>query len=147
MDRRRDVKRIHEELEELFADLWQVPRFAGLRQGFRPSIDCYRSEEPPAVTVVVDLAGIDPDGVEVVVTDRTVVISGERRRPVLACRVSYRQMEIDYGPFQRRVSLAEDVDPEAAEATYEGGLLTIVLPLAQRPRTGKVSIALGEEKR
>jgi HSP20 family protein len=142
-----DVNRLHEELEELFADLWQVPRFAGLRRRFRPHVDCYRSEEPPAVTVLVDLAGVDPDGVDVVVTERTVVISGERRRPAPACRVSYRQMEIEYGTFQRRVSLGEDVDPEAAEATYERGLLTIVLPLAQRPGTGRVSIALGKEQR
>jgi HSP20 family protein len=143
----KDVNRLQEELEELFADLWQVPGFAGLRRGFRPLVDCYRSEQPPAVTVVVDLAGIDTDGVEIVVTERTVVISGERRRPALSCRVSYRQMEIEYGPFVRRISLAEDVDPEAADATYERGLLTVVLPLAQKPRTGKVSIALGEEKR
>jgi HSP20 family protein len=142
----RDVDRLHEELEELFADLWQVPRFAGLRRGFRPNVDCYRSEQPAGVTVLVDLAGVDPDSVDVVVTERTVVISGERRRPVLACRVSYRQMEIEYGPFQRRVSLAENVDPGAAEATYERGLLRILLPLAQRPRTGKVSIALGGEQ-
>ena len=147
MHKPKDVTRLQEELEELFADLWQVPGFAGLRRGFRPLVDCYRSEEPPAVTVVVDLAGIDTDGVEVVVTERTVVISGERRRPALARRVSYRQMEIEYGPFVRRVSLAEDVDPEAAEATYERGLLKVVLPLAQKPRTGRVSIALGEEKR
>ena len=147
MHKRKDVSQLQEELEELFADLWQVPGFAGLRRGFRPLVDCYRSEQPPAVTVVVDLAGIDIDGVEVVVTERTVVISGERRRPALAHRVSYRQMEIEYGPFVRRISLAEDVDPEAAEATYERGLLTVVLPLAQKPRTGRVSIALGEEKR
>ena len=52
-------------------------------------------------------------------------------------------VQIEYGPFQRRISLAEDVDPAAAEATYEHGLLTVVLPLAQKPRSGKVSIALG----
>jgi HSP20 family protein len=143
----KDVNRLQEELEELFADLWQVPGFAGLRRGFRPLVDCYRSEQPPAVTVVVDLAGIDTDGVEIVVTERTVVISGERRRPTLSCRVSYRQMELEYGPFQRRISLAEDVDPDAAEASYERGLLTVVLPLAQRPRTGKVSITVGREQR
>jgi HSP20 family protein len=147
MHYRRDANRLHDELEELFADLWHVPGFAGLRRGFRPNVDCYRSQDPPAVTVVVDLAGIDPDGVEVIVTERTVVIRGERRRPTLSCRVSYRQMEIEYGPFQRRVFLAEDVDPDSAEASYERGLLTVVLPLAQKPRTGKVSIALGTEKR
>jgi HSP20 family protein len=141
----RDVDRIHEELEELFADLWQVPGFAGLRRGFRPHVDCYRSEEPAAVTVVLELPGIEPDDVSIEVSERTVLISGVRRRTPLACRVSYRQMEIEYGPFQRRVTLAEDVDPAAAEATYECGLLTVILPLAQKPRPGRVTIALGKE--
>jgi HSP20 family protein len=141
---KRNVDRLQQELEELFSDMWQVPAFAGMRRGFRPHVDCYRSDEPPAVTVVVDLAGIDPNHVEIAVTDRTVVVSGERRRPGLACRVSYRQMEIEYGPFQRHISLAENVDPAAAEATYEQGLLKVVMPLAQKPRSGKVSIALGE---
>ena len=143
---KRDVDRLQEELEELFSDMWQVPGFAGLRRGFRPHVDCYRSDEPPAVTVVVDLAGIDPGDVEIVVADRTVVVSGERRRPGLACRVSYRQMEIEYGPFQRRISLAEDVDPSSAQATYEHGLLKVVLPLAQKPRSGTVSLTKKKAK-
>jgi HSP20 family protein len=147
MQKRRDVRHIHEELEELFADLWQVPGFAGLRQGFRPQVDCYRTEEPPAVTLVVDLAGVDPEQVSIEVTERTVVISGARRRPPLTRRVSYRQMEIEYGPFQRRVALAEDVDPAAGEATYERGLLTVVLPLAQKPPAGRVVIDLGGKER
>jgi HSP20 family protein len=146
VQKRRDVDRIHDELEELFADLWQVPGFAGLRRGFRPQVDCFRTEEPPAVTLVLDLAGIDPDQVSIEVTGRTALVSGVRRRPDLACRVSYRQMEIEYGPFQRRVALAEDVDPSSAEATYERGLLTVVMPLAQKPPTGRVTIALGQKE-
>jgi HSP20 family protein len=142
--KRRDVERFHEELEELFADLWQVPGFAGLRRGFRPHVDCYRSEDPPAVTIVVELPGIEPGDVSVEVTDRTVLIGGVRRRPTLKSRVSYRQMEIEYGPFQRRVTLAEDVDPAGGEATYERGLLTVVLPLAQKPRAGIVTIRLAK---
>lgn len=143
VQKRRDVDRIHDELEELFADLWQVPGFAGLRRGFRPQVDCFRTEEPPAVTLVLDLAGIDPDQVSIEVTERTVLVSGVRRRPELGCRVSYRQMEIEYGPFQRRIALAEDVDPAAGEATYDRGLLRVVLPLAQKPPAGRVVIDLG----
>ena len=140
---KRDVDRLQQELEELFSDMWRVPGFAGLRRGFRPHVDCYRSEEPPTVTVVVDLAGIDAGDVEVVVTDRTVVISGERRRPELACRVSYRQMEIEYGPFERRLALPEHVDVDAARAGYERGLLTIRLPIATGPtRHARVSIEI-----
>jgi HSP20 family protein len=136
---------MHEELEELFADLWQVPGFAGLRRGFRPQVDCFRTEDPPAVTLVVDLAGVDPEHVSIEVGERTVLVSGVRRRPEPGCKVSYRQMEIEYGPFQRRVALAEDVDPSGAEASYERGLLRVVLPLAPRPRTGRITIALGGE--
>ena len=147
MHERRDVGRIQEELEELFADLWQVPGFAGLRRGFRPNLDCFRADDPAAVTLVVELPGVDPDEVTIEVTERTVVIGGVRRRPPLTSRVSYRQLEIEYGPFQRRVTLAEDVDPARAEAVYERGLLTVVLPLARKPRTGRVTIALGKERR
>jgi len=144
--RRRDVGRIHEELEELFADLWQVPGFAGLRRGFRPNVDCYRADDPAAVTLVVELPGVEPDDVSIEVTDRTVLIAGVRRRPPLTTRVSYRQMEIEYGAFQRRVTLGEDVDAAGAEARYERGLLTVVLPLARKPRTGRVTIELGRDR-
>src|SRR6202035_4348146 len=55
---RRD--RLQEEIEELFADLWQVPRFAGTRRGFRPNVDSFHTGEPHALTVVIDLPGVDP---------------------------------------------------------------------------------------
>jgi HSP20 family protein len=144
--KRRDVDQMHEELEELFADLWQVPGFAGLRRGFRPPVDCYRTDDPPAVTLVVDLAGVDPGQVSIEVTERTVLLSGARKRPPHTGGVSYRQMEIEYGSFQRRITLAEDVDPAGAEATYERGLLKVVLPLAPKPRTGRITIVLAQDR-
>ena len=98
------------------------------------------------MTVVVDLPGIEPDDVEITLTERTVNIVGERRRPQRETRLSYRQMELEYGPFQRRVSLAEDVDPDSAEAHYERGQLTIVMPLARKPAAGRILIVLGEKR-
>jgi HSP20 family protein len=144
MPKKRDV--LPEQLEELFAELWQLPGFVARRGGYRPHVDCYRSGDPPTVTVVVDLPGIEPKDVEITVSERTVTIDGERRRPRREGRVSYRQMEIEYGPFQRRVSLAEDVDPDAAEARYERGQLVIVMPLARTPHTGRILIVLGEKR-
>jgi HSP20 family protein len=132
-----------EQIEELFDELWQLPGYAARRRGYRPAVDCFRTDDPPAVTVLVDVSGIDPDDVEISVSERTVRIAGVRRRPSRG-RVSYRQMEIEYGPFCRRVSLAEDVDPEQAQAHYERGQLRIVLPLATRPRTGRILIIVGE---
>ena len=44
--RRVATRKLQAEIEELFADLWQVPRFAGLRRGFRPNVDSYHTDEP-----------------------------------------------------------------------------------------------------
>lgn len=138
--RRRDIDRLRGEIDELFADLWQIPRFAGLRSGFRPQVDCLVSDEPPRVTVIVDLAGVDPDRVEVLLIGRELQLSGVRERPAVeGARVQ--QMEIDYGSFERAVALPADVDVTRAEARYERGLLVVMLPLAERaPARAKVPI-------
>jgi HSP20 family protein len=132
MRRRDDIDRLHDEIRELVDDLWHLPRFAGGRRGFRPQVDCVRSEDPPALHVVVELAGVDPTSIKVVVADRVLVVAGERRRPPLSGR--YRQLEVEYGAFQRRIQLDEPVDPAAASARYEQGMLTVELPIAPKPQ-------------
>ena len=136
---RRDVDKLQEEIEELFADLWQVPRFSGIRHGFRPNVDCFHSDDPHTLTVVVELPGVDPQSVRVVAGERVLAIAGERKRPKVPGRV-YQQMEIETGPFHRQVRLVEDVDPGQAQASFEHGVLTIVLPVVEQPTTGRMSI-------
>ena len=138
MEKRRDLEHAAEEIEQLFADLWQVFPFSrGLRRGFRPQVDCYRTEEQ--VVVVAELPGIEPDSIHLVAGTRALVIAGDRRRPKDCGH--YQQMEIDYGPFQRQVTLDEDVDAERATATYERGMLRVTLPIApKRAPQERVSI-------
>ena len=139
MTSRRDIDWLRGEIDDLFSELWQVPRFAA-RGSFRPQVDCYRTEEPPEITVVVELPGIDPESVQIVATPQALLVAGERRRPRAEGRL-YQQMELDYGPFRRELLLSADVDPEQGRASYERGLLTIVLPLAERaPAPTKVPI-------
>jgi len=116
---RREIDQLHDEIQELFAELWQVP---------------------PCLAIVVELPGVDPDAVQVVVSDRTLVIAGERRRPRIDGQV-WQQLEIEYGPFQRRFQLPEDVDPGEATAEYDRGLLTITMPVVDR-RSGPVQVPI-----
>jgi HSP20 family protein len=142
MRRRNDIDRLHDEMQELIDELWHVPRFAGGRRGFRPQADCIRSEDPPALHVIVELPGVDPAELQVVAADRVLVVAGVRRRPPLRGR--YQQMEVEYGPFQRRIQLDEPVDTDAATARYEHGMLTVVLPIAASPpKVERVTIAIG----
>jgi HSP20 family protein len=136
---RRDVDKLQDEIEELFADLWQVPRFSGIRHGFRPNVDCFHTDDPHALTVVVELPGVDPEGMQIVAGERVLLITGERKRPKVQGRV-YQQMEIESGPFQRQVRLVEDVDPKRARATLANGVLTIELPVAEHAHTGRILI-------
>ena len=137
---RREIDRLQGEIEELFADLWQVPRFTGLRRGFRPAVDCFETSDPRELVVVVELAGVDPASLEIAVQDRSLTISGERSRPRVPGQL-YQQAEIEYGHFERRLSLAHDIDPDAASAFYESGLLRLTLPIADHAR-GRRPIAI-----
>jgi HSP20 family protein len=142
MARKRDIDQLQNEIQELFADMWQVPRFSGLRAGFRPQIDCFRTSEPAEFVVLVELPGVDPASIEIVVAEDMLQVSGERVRPRADGQV-YQQMELDYGPFRRQIQLGDDVDVAKALATYERGILKVVAPIAARGRpTARVSIVV-----
>lgn len=130
MTQRRSIDRLTSEMEELFADLW-YHRLAPQRAGFRPRVDVYRTEDPPILHVVAELPGIDPEQIDVAVSEGVLVIAGRRQRPQGDGR-RYHHIEIDYGAFERRIALGDGFDASAAEATYEQGMLTIAVPLRQR---------------
>jgi HSP20 family protein len=130
--KRRDLETAAEEIEQLFADLWQVFPFSrGGRRGYRPQVDCFRTDDPPTLTVLVELPSVDPKDLQLVAAPRALIVAGERRRPENCGH--YQQMEIEYGPFHRQVVLSEDVDPDGASATYERGILRVTLPIAAAP--------------
>src|SRR3989442_3470799 len=99
--RRREFDDAAEEIEQLFADLWQVFPFSrGMRRGYRPEVDVYRTEDPASLTVVVELPGVDPKQVQVLASPKALLVAGERARPNDCGQ--YQQMEIDYRASQRQ---------------------------------------------
>lgn len=139
---RRDIDRLQGEIEELFADLWQVPRFSGMRHAFRPAVDCYVTDDPPQLTIVVELAGVDPESIEIAIEGDELLIAGQRGRPRVEGQV-YQQAEIDYGRFERRIQLDRSADASGAAASYEAGMLRITLPVpARAPRRRPVAIVV-----
>ncbi|HEY8103846.1 MAG TPA: Hsp20/alpha crystallin family protein [Gaiellaceae bacterium] len=130
---RRNIDRLQSEIEELFADLWQVPRFSGLRHGFRPAVDCFVTDEPPQLVIVVELAGIEPDAIEIAVEGDALTIAGQRNRPRVDGQV-YQQAEIEYGRFERTIQLDRAVDASAANVSYDAGMLRVALPVVKRKR-------------
>lgn len=138
-------RQLHGEFDQLFAELIAGPR-AGSRDAGRAPVDVYLTDDPPAVTVQLDVAGVDPEAIEVMLDGRLLVIRGERRRGS-GERRHYQHAEIDWGPFERRLRLEVLVDPDATRADYDRGILTITLPITTRqaPERRSIDITGGAE--
>jgi HSP20 family protein len=130
-----------DDVERLFAELYPGGRHGAAGEARAP-VDVYLSEgDPPTLTVELDVAGVDPEGVDVDLRDDVLVVRGERRRGGGGRRV-YHHAEIAWGPFERRLRLGVAVDVAAASASYDRGILRIALPLAPKPPLRRVDITV-----
>jgi HSP20 family protein len=135
-----NFERMRRQMDELF-DRRLAPQRRG---GFSPEVDVYYTPDPPRAVVRADLAGIDPNEIELKISGRELTLSGHRRPQHGEERV-YQQLEIEHGPFRRVVALGVDVDSGAAVASYEDGILTVELPVAQPTPSRTVPIQRSEE--
>ncbi len=120
--------RMRREMDELFGDVLERTRIGRRRFGFTPAVDIRYSTDPPCAIVTAELAGIVSDELELEIQDRKLILSG-RREPPSAEDDLYQQVEIERGSFRRVIELGADVQPEAAKARYEDGMLRVELPL------------------
>lgn len=130
-----------DDVDRLFADLFPGGRHGASNEARAP-VDVYLTDgPPPSLTVEIDVAGVDPERVEVALVEDVLVVRGERRREGAGRRV-YQHAEIAWGPFERRLRLGVEVDPSAAKATYDAGILRIRLPLTPSPPLRRVEITV-----
>jgi HSP20 family molecular chaperone IbpA len=125
-------------------ELWEVTRFSGVRRGFQPQCDCYRTDDPPALHLLIELPGVDPAAVRIVTKGTALVVSGVRQRPH-PDGARWHQVEIESGAFERQIELAEDVDADSATATYEAGILRLEVPLSGLQATAAKPPPRGQE--
>jgi HSP20 family molecular chaperone IbpA len=91
---------------------------------WKPPTDVYETED--AVVVHMDIAGMHAGDFHVELADGILTISGER----LARREGkrhYHAMEIQIGPFERRLRIPVPVDADSVQAAYESGFLEVRL--------------------
>jgi HSP20 family protein len=134
-----NFERMRREMDELFGDVLDRGLSPRRRGGFSPAVDVYYASDPPRAVVRADLAGIDPNEVQLEIRGRELILTGHRDPEGGDDRV-YQQLEIEHGPFRRALALGADVDAEAAEATYEDGILTVELPLKRPAQPRSVPI-------
>jgi HSP20 family protein len=108
-------------------DIWQSDRLRLLVQPrWRPDADTY--ETATTVEILVDLAAVEEDDLEVQLFEDVLVVEGRRRLPSCQEGAVYHAASIRQGPFRVELALPLPVYAEPVEARYDRGLLRITLP-------------------
>ncbi|MGX6603064.1 Hsp20/alpha crystallin family protein [Micromonosporaceae bacterium Da 78-11] len=88
----------------------------------------------------IDLPGVDPAGIDITMDRKVLTVRAERRRGDRD-GVQMLAAERPMGPVSRQVQLSDTLDTDRLEARYDGGVLTLSIPLTEksRPRTFEVA--------
>lgn len=130
-------------LTEPFSLFEGWPKDFQLEEGSRhlkPAVDVH--EGKTHFFVRADISGVDPEDMEISVTDgRFLSISGEKKAVVETdIEGSCHYRERCFGAFSRTLTLPSDVDSDKIEATYKDGVLKIQLPKTEQQLPKKIPI-------
>ncbi len=118
----------------LYREEWLPPTFFS----GGPLVDVGETDED--LVVLAELPGLDKDDFQVEVSERRVVIRGEKKHCAEERGQGYYYSERSYGAFSRAVALPCEIVPEKARAQYKNGLLRIALPKTERAKAKRVWI-------
>ncbi|MFL6115716.1 MAG: Hsp20/alpha crystallin family protein [Catenulispora sp.] len=103
-------------------------------------MDVYRSGDH--FVLHCDLAGVDPGSVQVDVDNRVLTIRAERT-PRTDAEVQWLRRERATGTFERRLTLGDGLDLDKVAATWQDGVLTLTIPVAEAAKPRRIEISTG----
>lgn len=140
----KDVRRIQEEMDLLFDPFYKIRHSPVLtaKRLWRPPTDVFETEDQ--VVVLVEIAGMKQKDLNVIISDNVLIIRGDRHEKTLAHKTFYRNMEINYGMFERNIYLPESTEPQDVRAEYRDGFLEIRLDKKEgkRSKTKEIKIEI-----
>ena len=131
---------LRDEMDRVFdRSFGPVFRTPGSFSRWAPALDVYQDKEQ--FTVVAELPGLKKEDIELALHDGVLTISGERKQEKKG-EEGYRN-ERFFGRFQRSVTLPTRVDGNKVKATYQDGILKVVLPKAEEAKPKQIEISVG----
>jgi HSP20 family protein len=103
-------------------------------------IDAYRRDD--AFVVELDLPGVDAGSIDLTVEKNVLTIHAERRRSI-GDDVELVVGERPHGTFSRQLFLGESLDAEQLSASYDDGVLTLRVPVAEKAKPRRVEVTTG----
>lgn len=135
-----EVRRIFDELDRQHGAQWRCTAAV-----YTPPLDVLDAAE--TVEVLVDLPGVQPASIRVVVKNGNLIVVGEKLPPdgYAASASSFHLVERGFGRFARVVRLALAVDASRGRATFSRGLLRVSMPHIPERRGREIRLAVDVE--
>jgi HSP20 family protein len=136
-----DIVSLREAMDRLFEDSFIRPTtWTGIAAGqIAVPVDLWETND--AYHLRADLPGMTPDTIDINVTADTVSFAGETKTETDVANEGWLRQERRIGKFQRSFTLPVEIDPNKVQASFEHGVLDLVLPKADqvKPRSIKVN--------
>lgn len=131
------------DVDRLFQQLWSAQQ-SGPRPMAMP-MDAYRKGD--SFLLQLDLPGVSPDSIELTVEEGVLTISAERPTPPQGEGIESVIAERTFGTFSRQVVLGKTLDSDRIEANYEGGVLTVAIPVAEQAKPRRIEVSVGSDQK
>jgi len=103
-----------------------------------PAINAWTTDDEEVVTA--ELPGVNPQEIEITISNEVLTISAERKLPEMGEEVRYHRRERAVGKFTRSIQLSFPVASDKVAARYENGVLTVKLPRAEEDKPRKIAV-------
>ena len=109
-----------------------------------PALDI--SERKDAYLVTVEVPGVEPEDLDITMEDGLLTIKGERQFTSESSEQQFHRVERRYGAFRRSITLPAQVQADHIEATFDNGVLQIVVPKAEEAKPKRIQVRPGRAK-
>jgi len=106
-----------------------------------PALDI--SERKDAYLVTVELPGVEADDLQITLEDGLLTIQGERHFAHDSSEQQFHRVERRYGAFRRSITLPAHVMAEGIEASFEDGVLQIMVPKMEEAKPKRIQVRPG----
>ena len=141
----RELSDMRRNMDRMMERFFEEPLFTGgptwtQRNGGAWSLPLDVSEDTDNYVVKASVPGINPDAIEITLTDNVLTIKGESKEENESKESNWHLRERRYGSFVRSIALPASVDADKVEATNEHGVLTLRLPKAEAVKPKKITV-------
>jgi HSP20 family protein len=134
-----EFEEIHRRVDRLIRDLSPYRVLLAPARAWSPPMDIYETAQE--FVVVIEIAGAEPENLELTFEGSILVIRGTREPLAAPGCGKCHQMEVDTGSFEKRIRVPFEVEKERAASHYKDGLLTVVLPKTRNKLNTQIEIS------